>query len=134
MELSLMSTKLDAGAVRRSLLKHAGHLPATDHETIIGGMHRDGLLDGATLYAAAGNAQAPVEFARVVMTAAQVFAADPRNKPLLTQAIAACHRLGYDVPSDEPCDLRAIDRAFAGKDPDARMRAKAMLAQLHLIP
>jgi hypothetical protein len=130
-----MSTKLDAGAVRRSLIKHAGHLAATDHEKIVGGLYRDGLLEGGELYAsAAGTAQAPVEFARVIMTAAQVAAADPRNKPLLTQAIAACRRLGYDVPSDQPCDLRAIDKAFAGKDPDARMRAKAMLAQLHLIP
>jgi hypothetical protein len=72
--------------------------------------------------------------ARGTRTINEVSAASSEHAQLLRTVTAQARRLGFDIDPAKPIDTVAMDKAFKGADPTARLVVKSQLAKLGLIP
>jgi hypothetical protein len=71
---------------------------------------------------------------RTLLSPMQASAAQPRR---FAEVAGLCRQLGFHISASDPTkpiDTIELDRAFAGKDLDARARCKTALYQLRMIP
>jgi hypothetical protein len=71
--------------------------------------------------------------ARTPLSPMSAASAQPRR---FAEVVGLCRQLGFHISASDtkPIDTIELDRAFAGKDLDARARAKTALFQIRMIP
>jgi hypothetical protein len=117
-----------SGSFAGSLRRHAGHLSGDTHEQILRGFRSDGLVndgDGGAIRASASSR---------VCTTLRAVAGNPKNERLVNYMLAEAGRLGVKIEQDTPVHLVDVDRACVGKPIEQRLRFKAMLHELGMIP
>jgi hypothetical protein len=117
-----------ASAVRETLRAKLPHIDAGTRGSVVRALIENGHvqndLSEDPLYAAA---------ARTPLSPIQAEAAQPRR---FAEVVGLCRQLGFHINASDnkPIDMIELDRAFAGKDLDARARAKTALFQIRMIP
>ncbi len=83
---------------------------------------------------AASVAKTKNSAARGTRTINEVSAASSEHAQLLRTVMAQARRLGFEIDPSKQVDTVAMDKAFKGADPTARLVVKSQLAKLGLIP
>jgi hypothetical protein len=117
-----------ASAVRETLRSKLPHIDAGTRGAVVKALIENGHavndLSEDHLYA---------EAARTPLSPIQAAVAQPRR---FAEVVGLCRQLGFHISASDtkPIDTIELDRAFAGKDLDARARAKTALYQIRMIP
>jgi hypothetical protein len=117
-----------ASAVRETLRAKLPHIDAGTRGSVVRALIENGHVQNDLsedhLYAAGE---------RTPLSPIQASSAQPRR---FAEVAGLCRHLGFHINASDtnPIDTIELDRAFAGKDVDARARCKTALYQLRMIP
>jgi hypothetical protein len=117
-----------ASSVRETLRAKLPNLDAGTRGSVVRALIENGHVQNDLsedhLYAAA---------ARTPLSPIQAAVAQPRR---FAEVVGLCRQLGFHISASDtkPIDVIELDRAFAGKDVDARARCKTALYQIRMIP